>query len=136
MSRKIKFRAWDKNNKGFINGFNMIGFSTGQGAPKRKLQRFSDEWNEEDIELMQYTDLKDIDNREIYEGDILESGYISPMTGQYHSKKFVIEYEKDGFMGKCISHTPFGDTWLRFIDKPKVIGNIFQNPKLLESETE
>ena len=69
--REIKFRAWDKENKWFINGFNMFGFSTGQGAPTKFLQRFNDKWKIEDVIIQQYTGLKDKNGKEIYDGDIV-----------------------------------------------------------------
>lgn len=81
--------------------------------------------------LLQYTGLKGKNEVEIYEGDIIEDGYTSPMSNKFISKKYIINYKNDGFMGELIGSSPWGDTWLHFING-EVIGNIYQNPELLE----
>ncbi|HWT74367.1 MAG TPA: YopX family protein [Mobilitalea sp.] len=128
--REIKFRAWDKKQRAFINGFNMIGFSTGQGAPNKKLQRFSSYWDEEDIELMQYTGLKDKNGKEIYEGDILEfyDIYGAVKFGLHSDNVYngwYVEVKSSGTQCELNESFQFS----------KVMGNIFDNPELLNQPT-
>lgn len=84
--RQIKFRAWDKNsNKMFaIKSIDMnVGYvNCGRGLPMQHSQCLSFE----DIELMQYTGLKDKKGKEIYEKDILEA------DESHSSTKRVIRY--------------------------------------------
>lgn len=149
--RDIKFRAWDKNRKGFINGFNMIGFSTGQGAPKRKLKRFSNEWNEEDIELMQYTGLKDDEEKEIYEGDVIQftweenscwgkagtyKGYVRFKEGVFevvYIGREKITISDDG--GRHVNSTEDDiRSLMSWSEDIEIIGDIYKNPELLEGQ--
>ena len=56
MGREIKFRIWDKINRMWLRCFNVNLFDIGD-LPN--------------VELMQYTGLKDKNGKEIYEGDIV-----------------------------------------------------------------
>lgn len=80
----IKFRAWDKKGKAYINGFNMIGFSTGQGAPEMKLQRYDSEWSMDDIILEEFTGLTDREGTEVYEGDVVD---YNDTEGKYYKSE-------------------------------------------------
>jgi len=75
-------------------------------------------------ELMQYTGLKDSRGKEIYEGDILQHESLT--------QKEVVEWKnnmwtEEGFM------TGYGE-WFGTADQYEIIGNIYENPKLLEEK--
>lgn len=79
-----------------------------------------------DAVVMQYTGLKDKNGTEIYEGDIYDNGL----------RKFVVEYDeeragffpfaKDDGCGCC------SDEVVWHPESDEVIGNIYENPELLE----
>lgn len=115
MNRIIKFRAWDKELKGFLQSFliDEIGRIYEPG-------RSYNEWTDKVI-LMQFTGLLDKNKKEIYEGDIIKSqwGYGCPIV--------VVDLE-DIFYWQGE-----GSIDLSLIE---VIGNIYQNPELLEVNNE
>ncbi len=83
------------------------------------------EWLDVDPETVgQYTGLTDKDGRKIFEGDILmrEDG-----------TKHIVEYHHDQFWNKMIQPKTL---WMEPIAEwdSKVIGNIYDNPELLEAE--
>lgn len=90
----------------------------------------------DDIILMQYTGLKDKNCVEIFEGDIVKScGYDYCEGRVYRTTEFigVIVYSKNSFCIKC------GDvlgSWWSNDEEIEVIGNIYENPELLESVEE
>lgn len=137
MNDRFKFRAWHKPTKKmfevycftdkevFENTFDGIGTNPTNPA------------NMNDCVLMQSTGLKDKNGRLIYEGDIVktEDGDI-----------LVIKWGKNGFntpelftsVGFIMStRTSWGEGYMQF-DKEEpyyeVIGNIHENPELLEDK--
>jgi len=69
MNREIKFRAWDKiNNKMYpITGISFTNKDVWLQINDKQIMGA----NFNEIEIMQYTGLKDIHSNEVYEGDIV-----------------------------------------------------------------
>ena len=129
--REIKFRAWDTYSAKMHYKFT-IGSVTN---PNDNLWTCPTAWVEDrgwvncdTFELMQYTGLKDKNDVEIYEGDIVKAH-------TYKRTNFKIEFIEGGFCATQngieypidINHfyPSIGCTI-------EVIGNIYENPELLE----
>lgn len=115
--REIKFRAWDRNRHEFF--YLLIQHpSTGMQATLGSIS---------DLEpWQQYTGLKDKNGVEIYEGDVVRTDWGGGFTGEvkYWSAEFGLE-RRPIFEPL----TPFvRNEW-----KLEVIGNIYENPELLEA---
>lgn len=115
--REIKFRAWDKENK------KMVPWDTCMFADTSPVTCYGDEFPTDDeyFFLMQYTGLKDEKGKEIYEGDIV-------WRRTTHSQpKLVVKWGEIGW-------NPFEDDLcgLGSVAYYEVIGNIHENPELLE----
>src|SRR5690625_1826614 len=80
-----------------------------------------------DYPIMQYTGLKDKNGREIYEGDILEIKHLMGCeTGELIFKYGAFLFDDGGYsyLGDHLANSEY----------IKVIGNIYENPELLEGE--
>ena len=114
--REIKFRAWDKEAK-IMRG--VSGYRMNEDIQKRVyiLQAGNQdiEIPFDELELMQFTGLKDKNGKEIYEGDIVKWDKVSGEVKMRNASWI------------------FEDGWL--LDIPEgveVIGNIYENKELLK----
>ncbi len=109
MSRIIKFRAWDEDEKKMISLFDCYDI-------------FGRELRATKATLEQFTGLLDKNGKEIYEGDILKIG-----------KSFwQVEWNDEKARWDCVDTTtykPIGG--MDFTGYIEVIGNIHENPDLL-----
>jgi uncharacterized phage protein (TIGR01671 family) len=89
--------------------------------------------NEEHIaspsDFMQYTGLRDKNGKEIYEGEILNMTYHGSVSIVKPEIKGVVGFEKGCFIDK-----ESGFALGKIGRSLEVIGNIYENPELLESE--
>ena len=135
MSREIKFRAWDKKTNSWYDDSNQHLVINLDGT-------LTNCWNGELMEdyteriiLLPFTGLKDKNGVEIYEGDIVQI------------KDHSFQREPDGYTGIEIdgfypvtyteSMELVAGQWLLMHQLPyvTVIGNIYENPELLEVES-
>lgn len=94
-----------------------------------------------DLELMQSTGLKDKDGQEIFEGDIVKrDGVKRPEVVRFGEWTDVdsLGY-KEQYIGFYFESEHEGQEWLHSVEPQfnhlyKVIGNIYENPQLLEGE--
>jgi uncharacterized phage protein (TIGR01671 family) len=150
MMREIKFRAWHKKSKLFLISDRLINKNTVPVLSHRKT--FS--LDQKHVVFQQFTGLKDKNNREIYEGDIVLARNLwggSPsvyerVKPQFVEVKYLVEWSSaqwhlQGLNEKSagVFTERYGD-WYRhypILDQPDiygidVIGNIYENPELLE----
>ena len=116
MSRELKFRAWDNKNKKLVSFENIeLPYSENvnlDGQIEGLLDR--------GIILMQFTGLYDTNKIEIYEGDYMLDGH----SGRWGEVKYI----KGAFV------VDFDGEYQDLYDWTNecVIGNIYENPDMLE----
>ena len=124
--REIKFRAWLKEDKKMVN-VEAMDF-TDKSIQYLKRSEIINAYilrreGFDDVELMQYTGLKDKNGKEIYEGDIYH-------VGDKNIRYSVIWFDS-GFEGKQLRSTSYIGlkSWAK---DNEILGNIYENPELLE----
>ena len=120
MTREIEFRAWDvlSDPPKMIN-------------PDECSEMTLDSLTTNELQVMQYTGLKDCDGKKIFKGDVLA------FVGTAY--KYIVKYEDAAFVLYHTNGERFG--FLSVITSPtyenfefKIIGNIHENPELLEEK--
>lgn len=138
--REIKFRAWDYNNERIIP-WEKLRIEKDEDENTFSVVVFDGEVGDyfDDFPVMQYTGLKDKNGKEIYEGDILTSDQYPYQDDGEYNYHLVVEYIENGFCGvmNCVNGVKRGISHgiaelLEITYQFEVIGNIYENPELLE----
>jgi len=124
--RSIKFRAWDyttdvmlKEGQVYIQSDGHLWISRIEKSMSRALKS--------EIELMQYTGLKDKNGVEIYEGDIVE------IRGNKITTDFICKIIfEDGSFGRKTEFSFIPLCQWTLLNDCEVIGNVYEHPHLLE----
>jgi uncharacterized phage protein (TIGR01671 family) len=120
--REIKFRAWNKTDKTMGEPFTLqsaIGSRSIMGV------------DTSEVEYMQYTGLKDINDKEIYEGDIV--AVTTNPDGSDHALDIVAYYASETYpypafdLDKWEGESNGLSYWLTE-GTVEVVGNIYENP--------
>nr|WP_262342607.1 YopX family protein [Lactiplantibacillus plantarum] len=110
MATMIKFRAWDNECKVIRDYDELKGLTL-------------DALDASDFKLEQFTGLKDVNGKDIYEGDILENRKYRSIV-KFANGKFLADV-----VGTISRFDLIGET-----HDSKAIGNVHENPELLEED--
>lgn len=130
MSREIKIRAWDGKRMVYLSDLS-IGLKKSKSVSPYayfSVDTFGGHVSLGKHEIMQSTDLLDINGNEIYEGDIIKQTI--PYDPETRTGEFIE-------IGKVV----YDDAMYQINDYPlygclefecEIIGNIYQNPELIK----
>lgn len=123
--KNIKFRVWNGKEIFYIVNGGEYQLNFGMSPNWSLWNEYEEECNsnEKDCVLMQYTGLKDVNGKEIYEGDIVDT--------VYDGKTFIgiVVYDLDELGFKATNGKEnYGSNfqYLPCCDEVKVIGNIYE----------
>ena len=125
----FKFRAWD-THEDVMNRVDYIDFANGVvGLSNEDVKDYEQPIHR--VKLMQSTGLRDKNGVEIYEGDVINAE--NDMWSEYQTDPIVeggVVFESGAFV---VSDKYSGEKFTFWVlEKIKVIGNVHENPELLE----
>lgn len=138
-----KFRAWNGYRKIMADYVSAIQNGDTQGTPSSVnviVNVKNETWDIENdhVELLQFTGLKDTSSKEIYEGDILYFGSVWCVGDEYDPREEdhtgLVEYRPDyaSYVVNCNGKIYPLEQLISF-DGYSVQGNVHTNPELLEA---
>ena len=133
---RFKFRAWDKNKKKMTD---VDHLTWGRGdIDHGALSEINEEipkW----FELMQYTGLKDKNGESIYEGDLIKNERGRTARVEWNENLVLFDtlfVSDDGSQPNPSIDNSYGFKPVMWASHVEVIGNIYENPELLENDHE
>lgn len=124
-----KFRAWSKTEE-IMSDVKKIDFNNGEVDA-----RCFEETEIEEVELMCSTGLFDKKGAEIFEGDILTNGKDVMCMKRHNTLGFYVEQKGEvQFIADGGDLEEFEEDAKEIADRLEIIGNIYENPDLLEVE--
>lgn len=135
--REITFRAWKPLKKQMLYAVetvdeDMYFLKDSNGKEQEHLWQsfnrvlYEATWNE--VQLMQFTGLRDSKDKPIYEGDILKCTYHGGVVA--YGKCSLYEFNAHGFYVECFQTKE--KELLVHSNECTIIGNIYENPELLQ----
>lgn len=135
--RELVFRAWDKLQNKFLYphpiGFSILGETMCFDLIGQQIKEFTPELTTlerlNDVVITQFTGFLDRYGNQIYEGDI--------MKFELTTKPYLIEYGTSEKFGASFCVRSVNSVWYlnkAWADTGELIGNIFENPELYETE--
>ena len=138
MSREIKFRAWNNNAMCYVEKILDFKGNMHLILDNPDIDFFGNHYgaNTDWAELMQYTGLKDKNDKEIYEDDIViisTYSYLEPIIDttcivEYNERYCIYEFVELDDTSIRYSMSDIIDS---FTYELEIIGNIYENPELL-----
>jgi YopX protein len=126
-TRVIKFLAWQVQERRLYT-VSRIDFSPDGSGTVRVVEKPRAVFTEEEVELLQYTNLPDMHGKDIYEGFVVRD----PELDRYYE----VLYRADRYMVERRTNEP-GNPGYELADlydineKVEVVGTIFEHPDLL-----
>lgn len=129
----IKFRAWNGYRKMMADYVSAIQNGDTQGTPSSVnviVNGENETWDikNDRVELLQFTGLKDVNGRDIYEGDILKTkaGLIQIV------EQGILETDREDIISGFYANNLSDDKPHTFSYDDEVTGNVHENPELLK----
>lgn len=120
--RQLKFRVWDILAKHYIYPEDRLAAAHYTVSLDGKVYNLQNGTGSPELVIQEWTGLKDKNGQDIYEGD-----FLSPVAYHKHLEvKWISELDENDWTGWNIGYT-------EEMSKKTVIGNIFQNPELLQN---
>lgn len=133
----IKFRAWDKESEIYLynvqDAYDMLSgfvkYDDGENASYDECC-FGDFLDNKRYDVEQFTGLTDVNGKDIYEGDILKTkaGLIQIV------EQGILETDCEDIISGFYANNLSDDKPHTFSYDDEVIGNVHENPELLEAD--
>lgn len=132
----LRFRAWDTTKKEMFKDTFAI---TESGEVVIVEQGFVTDTPDyifvDNLVIMQSTGLKDMNGKEIFEGDIITNG-IDILDIKHHQTLgfYTVDNGRERFFGDIASIEEFEEDAKDIADSVEIIGSIYENPEILKKE--